>query len=671
MSFINFLGLDDPGYGNFAKGILYVIYELLWKFVYAVGKLVDAVTGLFYKLAGLDYLGSGSESLVEETDLLSQLFNQNIVSNVSLFMIIASVSLMTIFGTAAVVKRLYFTKGEVKPTIDVIKNMVMAAVFLIFLTPIALFAISSISTVTTIVASLFGTDMNVSIADVMFRSSFSDDPIAAYNAMYSAKVAEGVEWTDITSWTQIANSDFLFELEYGASSTVDFYWYVFLIGGGIVLYNIIVIAFRLVKRLFNVIVLYLLGPIYIAKMVDDGGAKFKEWKNKALSELVSVVGTVVGFMVLISLVSVIDTLELIDVTASGTGTEGGELGVVSLVDSAVEEGDTNSTIILINNIAKMILLMAGTSVAKDSGELLGNLFKNANEEGNALLEGIYDKLSSKENKPASNNNQTPRTRVITKNTTTTRKIMDYSQDIPLPTNNGKQNVNVTNNQRNNFNTTVNNIDRKTTNLQNRTNISISEGNRAPTPGVKQGTYKQVSSDGVKSKINPSDVLNQTFKTYKNENDKLRNEWEFVKNGNSAESKQVVKDFESASKDLDTSISTGEQNKIKASMSKYVDAYKKEEKVAKEGYKDFAGKSAKLSNDLTMKQQEELRNISNAYRKAQVDYGKTARKLSQVSEGNMSATEALRVKERADKQRAKLMEASSKANDFYNNQKKGV
>ena len=671
MSFINFLGLDDPGYGNFAKGILYVIYELLWKVVYAVGKLVDAVTGLFYKLAGLDYLGSGSESLVEETDLLSQLFNQNIVSNVSLFMILASVSLMTIFGTAAVVKRLYFTKGEVKSTVDIIKNMVMASVFLIFLTPIALFAISSISTVTTVIASLFGTDMSVSIADVMFKSSFSDDPIAAYNAMYSAQVAEGVEWTDITSWTQIANSDFLFELEYGSSSTVDFYWYVFLIGGGIVLYNVIVIAFRLVKRLFNVIVLYLLGPIYVAKMVDDGGIKFKEWKNKALSELVSVVGTVVGFMILISLVSVIDTLELIEVGSPSAGTEGGGLGFVSLVDSILEETDTNSTIVLINNIAKMILLMAGTSVAKDSGELLGNLFKNANEEGNALLEGIYEKLSSKENKSSSNNSQTPRTRVITKNTTTTRRIIDYSQDVPLPTNSGKPNVNVTNNQRNNFNTTVNNIDRKTTNLQNRTNLSISEGNRAPTPGVKQGTYKQVSNDSVKSKINPADVLNQTFKTYKNENDKLRNEWEFVKNGNSSDSKQVVKDFESASKDLDASITTGEQNKIKASMSKYVDAYKKEEKVAKEGYKDFAGKSAKLSNDLTTKQQEELRNISNAYRKAQVDYGKTARKLSQVSEGNMSATEALRVKERADKQRAKLMEASSKANDFYNNQKKGV
>ena len=38
---------------------------------------------------------------------------------------------------------------------------------------------------------------------------------------------------------------------------------------------------------------------------------------------------------------------------------------------------------------------------------------------------------------------------------------------------------------------------------------------------------------------------------------------------------------------------------------------------------------------------------------------------------MSVADALGVKERADKQREKLMEASSRASEFYNNQKKGV
>lgn len=665
MSFINFLDLTDTGYGNHAKGILYVIYELLWKLVGSIGKLVDAIVGLFYKLAGLDYLGSGSEELVEQTDLLSQIFNQNIVSTLSIFMIFASVTLMVVFGAGAVIKRLYFSKDEVKPTVDIIKNMVLAGIFLIFLTPIALFAISSISTVTSAIASLFGSDMNVSLADVMLNASFSGDPVEAYNAVYSDTVAN---WTNITNWTEMSRNDFLFELEYSGKSTIEFYWYIYLLGGGFVLYNVVVIALNLVKRIFNVIVLYLIGPIYVAKMVDDGGLKFKEWKNKAMGELISIVGTVVGFMLLLSLVGVINDLELIKQVAVNEGVSG-ELGVSGLIEENINE--SNPTILLINNLTKMLLLMAGTSVAKDSGQLLADLFKTTNEEGNSWLEGIYEKLSRKEVNP-SGGSGAPRTRVITKNTTTTRRIIDYSQDIPsVSQNNDKSHVNISNNQKNNFNTVVNNVDRKVTNLQNRTNVSLSGGGTSQV-GVAKGSFKSMDGDGeLSNQANPADVLNKTFARYKDENNQLRNEWAFMKNGVSSNSRQVVRDFETASKDLDASLASGERKKIDESMSKYVSAYRKEEKVAKEGYRDFAGKSAKLSNDLTLKQQAELKKISEAYKKAQVDYGKTARKLSKVSEGNMSAAEALRVKERADKQREKLMAASSKANAFYNNQKKGA
>ena len=666
MSFINFLGLGDPGYGNFAKGILYVICEVLWKIVRAVGNLVDVITGLFYKLAGLDYLGSGTGVAEEQQDLLTQLFNQNIVSSVSIFMILTSVLLMALFGTLAVVKRLYFTKGETKSTADVIKNMILAGVFLIFLTPIAMFAISMISTVTSVIASIFGNDMTTSLADVMFNASFSGDPLEAYNTIYGTGVSD---WVAVTSWTQMENSDFLFELTYGTASNVEFYWYVFLLGGGVVIFNLVVMVFHLIKRLFKVVILYLLGPIYVARMVDDGGIKFKEWKNNAVSELISIIGTVVGFMVLLSLVSMINGLELIEVSGAtgGTGTGGDGFGIVGV--AAEPTTDPNPTVILINNLTKMLLLMAGTAVAKDSGELLGNVFKGANDENTSILEGIYDRLAAKENKSGSSPRTT--TRVITKNTTTTRKIVDYSESIPISGEASKQNSNVTNNQRNTFNTTVNNVDRRVNNLQSRTNVAIG-GSTVRTDGVKTGQVKQVTANVEGANISKAtDVLNQKFNAFKQENDQLRNEWAFMKNANGASSNTVVKEFENASKDLDASIALGEQAKIANSMNQYVNAYKKEEKVAKEGYNDFAAKSAKLTSDLTVKQQEELKKITDSYRKAQVDYGKTARKLSEVSAGNMSASEALRVKEHADKQRAKLMEASSKANDFYNNQKKGV
>lgn len=647
VSFFNFLGLEDSGYGDYAKGILYVICEILGKIIQAACKLIDVITGLFYKLAGANYLGSGSETLVEEQDLLSKLFNQNIVSNVSLFMILVSFLLMSVFGVSAIIKQLYFSKDERKSMGDVIKNMVLAFIFLIALAPLAMFAISAISTITSALVNAFGDASNVSLADLLFNASFSGNAVETYNALYE---------TEITSWTEMENN-FLFDIAYGGTeSNLTFYWYVFLLGGGVILFNLVLMTYNLIKRIFNVIVLYITAPVYVARMVDDGGSKFKEWKNRALSELVSIVGTTIAFMVLISLIGVINDIELVSVVVDS--------GIEESFGEITEEVQINETALLLNNIAKIFLVMAGTAVAKDSGELLGNVFKSTADD-NSLLEGIFNRLGSKETHVTDKGgSSSPKTRVITRTTTSSKKIMTFNETLPSMDYGGSsrgssRDVNVVNNHRNTFNTNVNKVDRRISNIQNRATISA-----GGVSGSERGQYRD-------SESKPTDILRQPFEAYKQENDKMRNEWDFVKNGNSQSSVEVVKEFEGASKELDSAIANGEPSKIKGSMNKYVEAFKNEEKVVKAEYRDFAGRSSKITGDLSTKQQDELRKISTAYRKAQVDYSKTAQKLSQVSSGNMSASEALKVKERADKQREKLMEASSKANDFYNNQKKGV
>lgn len=648
MSFINFLGLSDETYGDYAKGILYVICEIINKLIKGIGTLIDVITGLFYKIAGSTYLGSGSEVLVEEQDLFSKLFNQNIVSDLSLFMIVISISLMALFGTAAVVKQLYFSKDDRKSLTDVIKNMILGFIFLVVLTPLAMLAISSISALMPLIIGMFGDNSNVSLSDLLFNASFSGNAIEAYNAMYEA---------EITTWKEIDNN-FIFDIFYGTNTTgITFYWYAYFLGATVVLYNLVLMTFRVVKRIFNVIILYVTGPIYVARMVDDGGFKFKEWKNKALGELMSIVGTVVAFMLLISLVGVINEVELVSVAVNGS----------SILDTGIralaEENTVNETALLTNNLTKMFLIMAGTSVAKDSGELFGNIFKSTDENG-TLLEGIFNRLGTKESSVTTKSESSaPRTRVITRNTTTTRKIIDYTESVPSSRSEhgslgGGNNIN--NHAHNTINTTVNNVDRHITNIQNRSNVNV-KGESST--GAKTGNYKAGSQA-------PTKVLDRGFANYVRENDKIRNEWDMMKGENSASSREVVKEFESASKELESSIGTGEQSKIRNSMNRYVEAYKAEEKIAKEGYRDFAGKSAKLGNDLSFKQQSELKKISAAYQKAQVDYTKTARKLGEVSSGNMSTSDALRLKENADKQREKLMEASSRANDFYNQQKKG-
>ena len=115
MSFVNLFAIND--YNDIAKGILFAIYDIFWKIVYAIGSLIDVITGLFYKLAGIDYLGSGGETLVEEQDLFTKLFNQNIVSNLFVFMMVISILLMAVFGAIAVIKQNYLFSSRTLLTI--------------------------------------------------------------------------------------------------------------------------------------------------------------------------------------------------------------------------------------------------------------------------------------------------------------------------------------------------------------------------------------------------------------------------------------------------------------------------------------------------------------------------------------------------------------------------
>ena len=46
---MNLLALTGSSYEGTARGILYVIYEIMWKIIYYVLTLIDEITVLFYK----------------------------------------------------------------------------------------------------------------------------------------------------------------------------------------------------------------------------------------------------------------------------------------------------------------------------------------------------------------------------------------------------------------------------------------------------------------------------------------------------------------------------------------------------------------------------------------------------------------------------------------------
>ena len=134
---------------------------------------------------------------------------------------------------------------------------------------------------------------------------------------------------------------------------------------------------------------------------------------------------------------------------------------------------------------------------------------------------------------------------------------------------------------------------------------------------------------------------------------------------------MIKDYKAASSGFAAAASSNDSVQLKKSFAEYAKAYGKEAEILADNYRKFEQHATNtMTSEISKQTKEELKNISASYRKAQMDYAKTASKLQQMNGERMSTSDALKMKERADKQRERLMSASNKAAHFYENQKRG-
>ena len=187
-------------------------------------------------------------------------------------------------------------------------------------------------------------------------------------------------------------------------------------------------------------------------------------------------------------------------------------------------------------------------------------------------------------------------------------------------------------------------------------------NRVPREGIKQGGYSG-------EKVAPSTVyINATRTT---EPSPSADGWKFMDAATSKAASGAVKEYAKANSSLTSAINSGDSTKLQQSLTEYTKAYSKEAEVLSSNYRQFEQRAnSSMKSEISAQTKQELKNISQAYRKAQMDYSKTANKLSQYAGERISTADALKMKEQADKQRERLMSASNKAAQFYENQKKG-
>ena len=614
--------------------------------MYYVLILIDEITKLFYKVAGVNV----NEGVVQNTNMFEQLLNQNVIGAWYGIFIAIAAGLVIIFSLIAVIRAM--ASDEHKSLGPILKNIGFAILILALFAPVAMFVISLISNFGILVAS-FGGNSNISIADIVFANS--GNLVTVYNEKYL---------TEFTSFRELGN-DFLYELLYNPSTEegatpVSFHWYIVLVGGGFVLYNLACMVIDIVKRIFNIIILYVSAPFSISKMVMDDGRSFREWQNKFFKEFVLFLTQMGTFMIFIALVNILANIDFEALATSSGNNTGNSLieGGGSLVEGEEEVvTPAVTTFSLLNGLGRTLIIMAAVSVTRSSSTMLTELLMSKESKTENLLDALITKVSSR--------NAQPRTRTITRNTTTTKRETVFvergeaSHSIGSSMN-GTSGAGSNISRKDHVNTTTH-IHQNVA-INNKFNSTNNISNRTVRDGISKGSYGE-------NKPTPSAIYINATRTV--EPTDIKDKFKFMNNEVSKNSTTVIKEYTQASNNLNQAISSGDKAKINESLKAYTKAYTKEADVISKNYQTFESKaSASMKSEISTQTKQELHNITNAYRKAQVDYSKTASKLKEYDGERISTSDALKMKEQADKQRERLMAASSKAAQFYENQKKG-
>lgn len=647
---MNFLSLAGKGYENAARGILYVLYEIVWKLTYYVLSLIDEITKLFYKVAGINVV----DGVVEKASIIDQLLGQSAITTAYVILLIFALGLVLIFSLVTVVKSM--AKEEHKSLGPLFKNMGLAFLLLAVMGPIVLLIISIVSNLAVWIASLGGGN-SISIADAVFTNS--GNLIESYNSINA---------TEFTSFRELGNG-FLYDLMYytpgEGEPTINlaYHWYISLLGGAFVLYNLALIVFDMVKRLFNIVILYVASPFAVSKMVLDDGKSFKEWQSKLIYEFILLLTQIGTFMVFVALVNVLNNINFEALASSeGLPEDTGGLGDIYEPTPGTPEvtppSSSESTFSLLNGVGRTLIIMAAVNVTRTSATMIAELLKGKETKTDALLENVLSKMSSRSGQPVT------RTRTITKNTTTTKRETVFVE--AQPSNQGAFSGGAGASDGSKSHDKINNITNNITqnvNVNNKFTTNNTLANRVPREGITKGSYGG-------EKVSPSVVYINATKTAEI-SEKSTKEWKMMENSATKIANTMIKDYNSASSNFSNAINSNDNAQLKKSFENYAKAYSKEAEILADNYRKFEKQATNtMTSEISKQTKEELKNISSSYRKAQMDYAKTASKLQKMNGERMSTSQALKLKEQADKQRERLMSASNKAAHFYENQKKG-
>jgi hypothetical protein len=264
--------------------------SLIFYFIAMFLRILKILEQIFFYLAGAESLPRG-----QNENLLDSLLKSDQVVNLFFIFFGLSTILMTISVLIGVGSSIYTGKDQAGT--KVVKNIFNTIMLLVML-PTAFFLFMKVfNSITPLVIKSFNNAINetkISLAESLFNSIFSND-----------NVSETLSFTS------------KYENLKAAGYYVDFYDNPVEIGIGIfgaimMLINIGIACIDLAKRLYSLVILYVIGSFMISTYSLDEGKRYDMWKDQVIANFFQAIGCIMGVYLFFLMMSILNNILTID-----------------------------------------------------------------------------------------------------------------------------------------------------------------------------------------------------------------------------------------------------------------------------------------------------------------------------------------------------------------------
>lgn len=258
---------------------------MCYAFFSGILKFIDLLEKIFNIFAGIENVKYNNN----DDFLLNVFFQNNVINNVFRAMTLLALAILIVFTIIAIIKNM--TNLEVKQTNGQILGMSLKAMLILFIVPFLSIALLNLSTVTLrktneIVTLSQGAENTPSLGTLTFLT-------------FTMDLARTEKYNENASLTDELRASYMSgDKDYVINGMADFavekinYLLAFPVAL-VMAFIIILCALVFLVKIFEVLILYITAPFFVATIILDNGTKFKEWCKMFIAKMLGGFGMVI------------------------------------------------------------------------------------------------------------------------------------------------------------------------------------------------------------------------------------------------------------------------------------------------------------------------------------------------------------------------------------------